>query len=169
MSHRDSDSAHHPEHDGGSFDFRGLAGQVSEIEFRASELSPKVFKRLKHERYAWLTTVGPTGLPVPTLVWFLFDGKNLTIYSQPRTTRVTHIFQRPQVSLHLESDGVGSGLLIVGGRAAVTAEAVDPRDDHPFWGKYHVEAAALGLGKAIATYSSRITIAPTTLSTTYDT
>ena len=74
-----------------------------------------------------------------------------------------------EVSLHLESDGFGSGIVIIGGKAAVTAEGVDPRDDNEFWAKYHMEAEALGLGDAIASYSVRITITPTTLRTTFPT
>ena len=51
----------------------------------------------------------------------------------------------------------------------MTAEGVDPRDDNEFWAKYHMEAEALGLGDAIASYSVRITITPTTLRTTFPT
>lgn len=149
-------------------DFRGVAGQVTEHAFSPTDLPSDIIKKLKHERYAWLTTVAPNGIPVPMLVWFLFDGTELTVYSQPRTSRVTHVFEHPEVTLHLDSDGIGSGLLIVAGRAAVTAEGIDPRADDDYWGKYHVEAAALGLNDAIAAYSARITIKPTTLWTTYD-
>jgi PPOX class probable F420-dependent enzyme len=150
-------------------DFRGLAGQLVEIPFPTDDVPAKIGKKLKHDRYAWLTTVAPNGMPAPMLVWFHFDGAQLTVYSRPRAPRVRHLFENPAASLHLESDGMGGALIIIGGRAAVTAEAVDPRDDHAYWGKYHVEAAALGLKDGIATYSARITINPATLSTTYDT
>ncbi|MCW1958514.1 MAG: pyridoxamine 5'-phosphate oxidase family protein [Mycobacterium sp.] len=152
---------------GNEFDHRGLAGQVTETAFSAVDLPTKVHKKLKHDRYAWLTTVAPNGVPVPMLVWFGFDGNYLTVYTQPHTSRVTHVFEHPEVSLHLDSDGVGSGLIIIGGRAAVTAESVDPREDKAFWAKYHVEAEALGLAKTIGSYSARITITPTTLWTTH--
>lgn len=154
-------------HDHSGFDFRGLAGQVTEKPFSEADLPSTISKKLKHDRYAWLTTVDPTGIPAPMLVWFTFDGTHLTVYSHPRTNRVTHIFEHPEVSLHLESEGFGSGLIIIGGRAAVTAEEVDPREDKHYWAKYHVEAEALGLTTAIASYSARITITPTTLWTTY--
>lgn len=151
------------------FDFRGLAGQVTETPFSAANLPSKIHQKLTHDRNAWLTTVAPSGLPVPMLVWFGFDGTRLTVYSEPRTSRVTHISAHPEVSLHLDSDGVGSGLIIVGGRAEVTAEAIDPREDDAFWTKYHLEAQSLGMAAAIASYSTRITITPTTLWTTYAT
>lgn len=148
-------------------DCRGVAGQVTEVPFRATELSDEIARKLTHERYAWLTTVAPSGVPVPTLMWFYFDGETFTVYSPAGSNRVTHIFQQPQVSLHLESDGIGSGIIVVGGRAAVTAEGVDPRDDRAYWAKYHVEAELLGLGEAISRHSVRITLTPTTLVTTH--
>lgn len=163
MSH-DSNTAANPPED--AFDFRGVAGQLAEKPFAANELDSVVLKRLSTERYAWLTTLGHSGMPVPMLVWFRFDGEDFTVYSQPQTYRVSHVFAHPQVSLHLESDGVGSNLIIVGGRAAVTAEGVDPREDRDYWAKYHVEAEVLGLSEAIGSYSTRITVTPTTVWTT---
>jgi PPOX class probable F420-dependent enzyme len=150
----------------GSFDFRGLAGQVTEMPFAPDSLSLQILKKLAHDRYAWLTTLASNGIPVPMLVWFRFDSSSLTVYSQPRSSRVTHVLEHPQVSLHLESDGFGSGLVIIGGTATVTAEGVDPRNDSQFWAKYHVEAQALGLTESIASFSTRITIQPTRLWTT---
>lgn len=150
-------------------EFRGLSGRLVETAFASTTLSEDIHKRLSTARYAWLTTVNQSGIPMPTLVWFRFDGKCMTVYSPPRAPRITHIFEHPQVSLHLESDGIGSSLVIAGGSAAVVAEGVDPRDDPEFWAKYHVEAEATGLTEAIATYSSRISITPTTLWTTIPT
>ena len=150
-------------------DSRGVAGQKTEVPFRATDLSDEVTRKLKRERYAWLTTVGPTGVPAPMLTWFCFDGTDFTLYTPARASRVADVFERPEVSLHLESDGIGGGVIAVGGRAAVTAKGVDPRDDREFWAKYHVEAELLGLGEAISSHSVRITITPTTLLTTLST
>lgn len=148
------------------FDSRGVAGHVIEVPFSATDLSDEIIRRLKRERYAWLTTVAPNGVPAPMLTWFCFDGTSFTLYSPAHANRVTHVFERPEVSLHLESDGVGGGIVAVGGRAAVTAEGVDPRDDREFWAKYHLEAELLGLGDAISSHNVRLTISPTTLRTT---
>ena len=148
------------------FDIRGVAGQVTEGPFSTADLSREISKKLTHDRYAWLTTVAPNGMPSPMLVWFRYDGTGLTVYSHPHSSRITHIVENPEVSLHLDSDGFGSGVVIVGGRAAVTAEGIDPRQDKEYWAKYHVEADALGLGEGIASHSARITITPTTLWTT---
>lgn len=150
-------------------DFRGVGGHLTETPFLAADLTREIIKKLQRDRYAWLTTVEPAGVPSPMLVWFGFDGTTFNVYTQPHAHRVTQVFQHPEVSLHLESDGFGSGIVVIGGKAAVTAEGVDPRDDNEFWAKYHMEAEALGLGEAIASYSVRITITPTTLRTTFPT
>lgn len=148
------------------FDARGLAGQLSKIAFSSTTLPHVISRKLAHDRYAWLTTVASSGMPMPMLVWFHYDSTALTMYTGPRSRIVTQVFEHPAASLHLESDGLGSDLVIIGGTAAVTAEGVDPRDDKAFWAKYHVEAEALGLREAIRACSARITLTPTTLWTT---
>lgn len=146
--------------------FGGLAGQVTQRRFSVADISDEILTKLRTARYAWLTTVAGSGIPVPMLMWFRFDGRALIVYSEPDAARVTHVSEHPQVALHLESDGVGSGLLAFGGNAAVTAEGVDPRDDHEFWAKYHLEAELTGVGEEIRRCSSRITITPATIWTT---
>ncbi len=73
------------------------------------ELTQEVSRRLESDRYGWLTTVAKSGQPVPRLVWFFFDGKDVTVYSMPNAAKIAHIKARPQVSLNLDSDGNGRG------------------------------------------------------------
>lgn len=51
----------------------------------------------------------------------------------------------------------------------MNAEEVDPRNDKQFWAKYHAEAEALGMGTAIGSFSTRISIQPTLLWTSLPT
>ena len=46
-------------------DSRGVAGHVTEVPFCATDLSDEITRKLKRERYAWLTTVAPSGVPAP--------------------------------------------------------------------------------------------------------
>ena len=71
------------------------------------------------DHYGWLTTVAKSGQPVPQLVWFYFDGTDLIVYTEPSAAKVRHIKAHPQVSLNLDSDGNGGGIIVVGGTAAV--------------------------------------------------
>ena len=72
------------------------------------EFTQEVSDRLSSDRYGWLTTVAKSGQPVPRLVWFVFDGKELTVYSMSNAAKVAHIKAHPRVSLNLDSDGNGT-------------------------------------------------------------
>jgi PPOX class probable F420-dependent enzyme len=122
------------------------------------ELTQEVSSRLASDEYGWLTTVAKSGQPVPRLIWFYFDGRDIFVYSMPRAAKVAHIKAHPEVSLNLDSDGNGGGIIVVGGTATVDAADVDCRDDAPYWAKYDELAAKFGLTEAMATYSTRLKI-----------
>ena len=124
----------------------------------ASELTQEVSDRLTRDNYGWLTTVAKSGQPVPKLVWFYFDGIDVIVYTEPNAAKVRHIRAHPRVSLNLDSDGNGSGIIVVGGTAAVNSEDADPRDDGPYWAKYADTAAQFGLNEAMAGYHVRLRI-----------
>jgi PPOX class probable F420-dependent enzyme len=122
------------------------------------ELTQEVSSRLTSDEYGWLTTVAKSGQPVPRLIWFYFDGTDIFVYSMPKAAKVAHIKAHPEVSLNLDSDGNGGGIIVVGGTATVDAADVDCRDDAPYWAKYDELAAKFGLTEAMATYSTRLKI-----------
>jgi PPOX class probable F420-dependent enzyme len=124
-----------------------------------AELTQDVSNRLESDRYGWLTTVAKSGQPVPRLVWFYYDGKELTVYSQPNAAKVTHIKARPRVSLNLDSDGNGSGIVVVGGDARVDAVDTDPLADEQYLAKYAKYAESLGFSKEfLGAYNTRLKI-----------
>src|SRR6476659_5696334 len=95
------------------------------------ELTQDVSSRLTSDRYVWLTTVAKSGQPIPRLVWFFFDGKEVTVYSMPKSAKIAHIEARPQVSLNRDSDGNGRGTIVVAGAARVDEVGADPlADEH---------------------------------------
>ena len=123
-----------------------------------ADLTPEIVDRLKSDSYGWLTTVAKSGQPVPKLVWFFFDGTDIVVYTEPGAAKVRHVRNHPQVSLNLDSDGNGGGIIVVGGPARVDAEGVDARDDAPYWAKYEAAAAQFGLTDAMGHYSTRLRI-----------
>ena len=123
-----------------------------------AELTPEVIERLTGDDFGWLTTVAKSGLPVPRLIWFYFDGSELLVYTMPDAAKVAHIRRHPQVSLNLDSDGQGGGIIVVGGTARIDAEGVDCRDDAPYWAKYEALAAQAGLTEVMGNYSTRLAI-----------
>ena len=130
------------------------------------ELTQEVSDRLTSDQYGWLTTVAKSGQPVPRLIWFYFDGAKLTVYSMPQAAKVAHIKAHPEVSLNLDSDGNGGGIIVIGGIAEVDATGVDGREDEPYWAKYRGAAASFGLTDSLGAYSTRLKITPTKVWTT---
>jgi PPOX class probable F420-dependent enzyme len=124
----------------------------------AVEFTQEVSSRLSADHYGWLTTVAKSGQPVPRLVWFYFDGADVVVYTMPGAAKVRHIANHPRVSLNLDSDGNGGGIIVVGGEAAVDATGADPREDGPYWEKYAADAAQFGLTDAMGGYDTRLKI-----------
>ncbi|MCV7092113.1 TIGR03667 family PPOX class F420-dependent oxidoreductase [Mycobacterium interjectum] len=132
------------------------------------ELTQEVSSRLKSDNFGWLTTVAKSGQPVPRLVWFYYDGTGLTVYSMPQAAKVAHIKAHPQVSLNLDSDGNGGGIVAIGGTATVDATDVNCADDEAYWAKYGELAKELesAEGISMAAFSTRLVITPTKVWTT---
>ena len=123
------------------------------------EFTQEVSDRLSSDKYGWLTTVAKSGQPVPRLVWFYFDGSNVVVYSEPNAAKVRHLRAHPRVSLNLDSDGSGAGIIIVGGIAAVDAEGADPLEDEQYRAKYGELAASFGFSdEFLAAYNTRVKI-----------
>ena len=86
----------------------------------STELGALVARHLRDDRVAWLTTVTPGGSPVPSPVWFWWDGdENVFVFSLPETARTRNIEANPKVSLNFEGDGQGGDIVIVSGRATL--------------------------------------------------
>jgi PPOX class probable F420-dependent enzyme len=89
---------------------------------------------------------------------YIRDHDAIMVYTEPTAAKVSHVKRHPQVSLNLDSDGNGGGIIVVGGTATVDAEGVDCRDDASYWGKYGAMAANFGLTETMANFSTRIII-----------
>jgi PPOX class probable F420-dependent enzyme len=124
----------------------------------STDLTPDVIERLTTAEYGWLTTIAKSGQPVPKLVWFYFDGTALFVYSSPEAAKVTHVKRHPLVSLNLDSDGNGGGIVVIGGEATIDAEGADCRTDEPYWAKYAETSEKFGLTDTMADYSTRLRI-----------
>jgi PPOX class probable F420-dependent enzyme len=123
------------------------------------EFTQEVSDRLSSDKFGWLTTVAKSGQPVPRLLWFFFDGKEITVYSMPNAAKVRHIKAHSRVSLNLDSDGNGRGTVVVGGEARIDAVDADPIADEQYQAKYAEYAASMGMTKEFLTaFSTRLKI-----------
>jgi PPOX class probable F420-dependent enzyme len=92
--------------------------------------------RLANEPLIWLTTVGKDGTPQPNPVWFLHDGDDVLIYNLASANRLTHIRQRPRVSLNFNGDEHGGSIVVITGLARVAADERPPNQHPAYVAKY---------------------------------
>jgi PPOX class probable F420-dependent enzyme len=83
------------------------------------ELPPAALRHIEHDLVAWLTTVDKSGTPVPTPVWFIPEGEDLVVFSQPGSKKIANIGRHPRVTLHFNCDADGYDLAVLTGDATV--------------------------------------------------
>jgi PPOX class probable F420-dependent enzyme len=85
-----------------------------------TDLGALVGRHLREDRVVWLTTVTPGGSPMPSPVWFWWDGADTVyVFSLPDTPRVRNIEASGKVSLNFAGDGSGGDIVILSGIASV--------------------------------------------------
>jgi PPOX class probable F420-dependent enzyme len=100
--------------------------------------------RLKDEPVIWLTTVSPAGRVQSSLVWFLWDGSEFLIYGSQNGPKTPNIRANPNVSLHLDSDGEGGGVVVFEGTARIEEGAAGLNDVGDYLAKYGDRISAMG-------------------------
>jgi PPOX class probable F420-dependent enzyme len=89
----------------------------------------RVARHLREDRIVWLTTVTPGGAPVPSPVWFWWDGaETVHLFSLPDTPRLRNLRSNPKVSLNFAGDGYGGDIVVLSGEASVDGEGAS--EDH---------------------------------------
>jgi PPOX class probable F420-dependent enzyme len=88
----------------------------------STEFGKRVERRLRDDQIGWIVTVGTDGTPQPSPVWFLWDGSEILLRSQP-DTKVRNIQRNPRVALHLDGDGQGGDIVVLTGTAHVELAA----------------------------------------------
>jgi PPOX class probable F420-dependent enzyme len=110
----------------------------------AFELTGQIERRLVDDHIVWLTTVTPAGRPAPRPVWFLWDGRAVTIYSQPDGAKLKHIAANDHVSLNFNSKEDGGDVVVISGRAEVVHGAPPPSEFPGMLDKYRARIQAMG-------------------------
>jgi PPOX class probable F420-dependent enzyme len=100
------------------------------------ELNETVAQRLRDEQIIWLTTVRSDGTPLPTPVWFLWDGARFLIFTQPTSLKVRNITQRPKVALNFHTDQYGGNVVVFYGDAVLDPNPVSPDEMAVYVEKY---------------------------------
>ena len=131
----------------------------------STEKGARVAARLRDEIVAWLVTVASDGTPVPTPVWFWWDGETLLVYSQPDKPKLRNIAANPRVAVALRTDELGDDLVVITGDAAVDWSAPAAVELPAYIEKYASEISRQGSNpeEFSAAYSVAVRIRPTRL------
>jgi PPOX class probable F420-dependent enzyme len=111
----------------------------------STEFGARVARRLRQETVVWLTTVTPSGAPLPRPVGFLWDGGDtVSIYSQPGA-RIRNIARNPKVTLNFDGDGHGGDIVVLSGMAEVEGSGPSAADNTDWVAKYAGEWKRSGM------------------------
>jgi PPOX class probable F420-dependent enzyme len=122
-----------------------------------------VEERLTREVVIWLTSVRPDGQPQTSPVWFVWDGQSFLIYSIPRSQKVPNIRGNPKVSLNLDGDGTGGGIVTIEGEAHIDEGAPLAHQLQTYADKYRHLIKEMGAEPEpfAKEYSTAIRVTPT--------
>lgn len=99
-------------------------------------LSDAARARLESEIVIWFTSVRGDGQPQTSVVWFLFDGDEILVYSKAGTIRNTNVANHPRVALNLDGNGRGGAVVTMEGTARIDEHAPAPKDNAAYLEKY---------------------------------
>lgn len=96
----------------------------------------RVRRRLRDEVCIWLTTVGADGTPQPNPVWFVWDDGDVLIYNRDNARRLDHLRGGSRVSLHFNANARGGDVVVLAGRAEVSAAEPPAHEMAAYLNKY---------------------------------
>ena len=104
----------------------------------------RVASHLREEIVVWMTTVTPSGAPLPMPVWFLWEGGDSVVMFSKDSPRVRNLEANPNVSLNFDGDGRGGGIVVLSGRATVDRDGPRANQVGAYIEKYadHIERIA---------------------------
>lgn len=104
----------------------------------------KAADRLMTDQVIWLTTVNKSGQPQSSVVWFLWDGSEFLIYGSKTGPKTPNVKANPHVSLNLDSDGSGGGIVTFEGTARIDEAGPPPAQVAGYVAKYQAQVDAFG-------------------------
>jgi PPOX class probable F420-dependent enzyme len=132
----------------------------------ADQTHPKnaeVEQRLRTDPIIWLTTVRAGGRPHMVAVWFLWDGEQFLIFSQPNTQKIRNLRQNSHVTLALDDTHEGEDVIVIDGEAELLNNPDVSATLAAYTQKYAESMQAMNMTaeQMAQTYSQGIRIRPT--------
>jgi PPOX class probable F420-dependent enzyme len=112
-----------------------------------TEFGARVAAHLRDDVVIWLTTVADSGAPLPTCVWFVWDGdESVRVQSLPTARRVEHLGAgHDRVALNFPGNGQGGDIVVLTGRGRIADDAPPIDGVDAYMSKYHEHIERLGL------------------------
>lgn len=107
------------------------------------DFSAPVQRRLETETLIWMTTVRSDGTPQSSLVWFLWDGERLLIYSR-QSSRIRNVADNPNVALNFNSNAQGGAVVTITGIAVVDESQPPVTENENYLEKYGSDITRIG-------------------------
>jgi len=109
------------------------------------EIPSHVSERLATEQVIWLTTTKLDGTPLPNPVWFLWDGNQFLVFTEPDSVKMKNMTRNPHVALHLNSDFDGGDVAIFQAEADVNGLPVSESELIGYVSKYEDGMQSMGI------------------------
>jgi len=128
----------------------------------STDFGAQVARRLAEDEVVWLTTVRENGQPEPSPVWFLWDGEEFLIYSQPNTIKLANIAARPRVSLSFNTTATGGDVVVFAGEARIASDDPVAAEVPAYLEKYRAGITSIGMTPEgfAGSYSVAIRVTP---------
>ena len=85
----------------------------------------RVAAHLRDEIVVWMTSVSPSGAPLPMPVWFLWEGGESVRRWSQGGARVRNLEANPRVSLNFAGNGRGGDIVVLSGTATLGGPAAN--------------------------------------------
>ncbi len=126
------------------------------------ERDAHIDQRLHNDEVIWLNSVRPDSRPHAVVVWFLWDGESVLIFSKPKNQKVRNIERNENVLLSLDNTNNGADPITIEGTATLLAPGTVDVTSATYLAKYAEGIKGIGSTpeKMAAEYSQAIRITP---------
>jgi PPOX class probable F420-dependent enzyme len=119
-------------------------------------------QRLREDIVIWLGSVRPDGHPHLALVWFLWNGKDVLIFSKPDRQKIRNVGRNPHVVLALDNTAAGLDPITLEGKAELLDDPTVNTTLPEYVAKYGAHIRGIGYTpvEMAGVYSQAIRITP---------
>jgi PPOX class probable F420-dependent enzyme len=110
----------------------------------STEFGARVARHLRADVVVWLTTVSRSGAPLPSPVWFLWDGDESVLIYSMASARIRNLAANAHVSLNFDGDRHGGDIVVLSGTAVEQPDALPAYANSDYLAKYAASIERIG-------------------------